>query len=60
MLFTLIITTCLQFNDQCYDSTQIDLTGPECLKQAEIYYNQKSVNDVVCQIQPKRSDEKSK
>ena len=60
MLFTLIVTTCLQFNDQCYDSIQIDLTGPECLKQAEIYYNQKSVNDVVCQIQPKRSDEKSK
>ena len=60
MLFTLIVTTCLQFNDQCYDSIQIDLTGTECLKQAEIYYNQKSVNDVVCQIQPKRSDEKSK
>lgn len=60
MLFTLIVTTCLQFNDQCYHSIQTDLTGPECIKQSEIYYNQESVNDVVCQIQPKRSDEKSK
>ena len=60
MLFTLIITTCLQFNDQCYDSIQIDLTGSECLKQAEIYYKQDSVNDAVCSVQPKRFDEKSK
>ncbi len=60
MLFTLIVTTCLHFNDQCHDSIQIDLTGPECLKQAEIYYKQKSVNDAVCSIQPKRFDESKK
>ena len=60
MLFTLIVTTCLQFNNQCYDSIQIDLTGPECLKQAEIYYKQNSVNDVVCSIQPKRFVESKK
>ena len=60
MLFTLIITTCLQFNDQCYDSVKTDLTGSECLKQAEIYYKQESVNDAVCSVQPKRFVESKK
>lgn len=60
MLFTLIVTICLQFNDQCYDNIQTDLTGPECIKQSEIYYKQESVNNAECVIQPKRFDESKK
>ena len=60
-MFTLLITVCIMNVASCDEfAIDIDLTVQECSQQAIIYQKQERIEDIVCQLQPKRFIESKK
>ena len=60
-MFTLLITVCVMNGASCDEfAIDTDLTIQECSQQAIIYQKQERIEDIICQLQPKRFVESKK